>query len=198
MKMNQVTNKVPYGLLSKEEQAQFSVEAKTRDMYEMFDSGEEWTGTAHGGGFCKWFAYRLIIKDDDWYWVDDGDVWAGAVLGESLRPEAIECYDILRPATPAEIQAAKPKVESLEDRVKAEYGDYEVVMLFWDTDDTLCIKVRKPKIQMYHACAQSRKGFYRYVYEHPDGVCDTSTVPALESRKGFTILPIAVLFTKEK
>ena len=108
---NQVTNKEVYGLLSEEEQAQFCGEALDKGLYEVFH-GDTWApATTHH--FPKAYAHRLIIKDDEWYWADDGEIWAGAVLGESLRPEAIECYDTLRLATAEEIEAAKPKVESL-------------------------------------------------------------------------------------
>ena len=139
--------------------------------------------------------YELELNDPEagcsFTKTEDGDLCVYTDV-KNLEEENKKLKDIIKSA---EIQAAQPKVESLEDRVKAEYGDYEVVMLFWDTDDTLCIKVRKPKIQLYHSCAQSIKGFYRYVYQDPD--LGTSANPALESRKGFTILPIAVLFTKD-
>jgi len=197
--MNQITNKVPYGLLSKEEQAQFSGEAKNRGMYELYRSCG-WSESITDMDFVIDGVYRLIIKDDEWYWVDDGDVWAGAVLGESLRPEAIECYDILRPATLAEIQAAKPKVESLEDRVKADYGDYEVVMLTVKKGTGWLSYDFSGMNRVCHITAQSNPGFQGYVYEdgHYEFRVSLRPVHGAPIPVGGTgpVYPIAVLFTK--
>ena len=188
--MNQPDNKVPYGLLSKEEQAQFCDEALDKGLYEVFH-GDTWApATTHH--FPKAYAHRLIIKDDEWYWADDGEIWAGAVLGESLRPEAIECYDTLRLAIPAEIQAARPKVESLEDRVKDEYGDYEVVMLEWKSD--VLVMDSGGRAGNNHVMAQSMKGFAGYVYyAHPFTI---KPMPIMRDGERY-IQPIALLFTKD-
>ncbi len=115
--MNQVTNRIQMSLLTIKEQAQFCGNAKKKGVYEYYNA-KSWRPTATDRFFEYDSTYRLTIKADGWYWVDDGEIWAGAVIGESLRPEAIECYDILRPATKAEIQAAKPKVESLEGNLQ--------------------------------------------------------------------------------
>jgi len=57
----------------------------------------------------------------------------------------------------------EPKPEpTLLERIEAKWPDKKVVMLYWDTDDTLCIKMGSN--QGYHTCAQSMKGFFKYVY----------------------------------
>ncbi len=187
--MNQVTNRVPYGLLSEAEQAQFCDEALNKGLYEVFH-GDTWApATTHH--FPKAYAHRLIIKDDEWYWVDDGEIWAGAVLGESLRPEAIECYDTLRLAIPAEIQAAKPKELTLVEEVEAKYPDYEVVMLDW--------KARRLVFDRFHdnwchVSALSMKGFYKYVYLCNNGELSLGHTPIAQFASYETV---AVLFTKD-
>jgi len=191
--MNQVTNKIPYGLLSEEEQAQFCGEAKKRGLYELWNN--EWY-EASGNRFACVSTYRLIIKDDEWYYIElnemdeEGRVIHGSNIG-NLR----SCYTV-RPATPAEIEAAKPKELTLEEKVKAKYPDYEVCMLYWDTDDTLCM--RTGTSQIYHTCVQSMKGFYRYVYQHLDGNLDTCTSPTMQWARDESLQPIAVLFTRDK
>ena len=193
--MNQVTNRVPYGLLSEEEQAQLSAEAKNRGMYELYWSGG-WSESITDMDFVIDGVYRLIIKDDEWYYWGIGT--GGAIIaGKDIEHQLIiNSLDILRLATPAEIQAAQPKVESLEDRVKAEYGDYEVVMLEWSRINVWSIQSRQGLVS--HAIAQSMKGFYRYVYENPEP--DKSLCHLIEPVwlcDYEPILPIAVLFTKD-
>lgn len=83
----------------------------------------------------------------------------------------------------------EPKPETLEDRVKDEYPDYEVVMLEW-CDDYLC----HPS-GMSHITAQSMKGFAGYVYDCPDDPTgSTFTMMFPPVRKN--IHPVAILFTK--
>ncbi len=189
--MNQVTNKIPYGLLTEEEQAQFCRYAKVRGMYEMYDNKAVWKVSGYEPKFCKWPPYRLIIKDDEWYYFESGcvtRVWEGV----EITSRGIDNMQVLRPATPAEIEAAKPKELTLEDKIKAKYPDYEVDMLYWGLTDILSCKGHT------HASAQSMKGFYRYVYQHIDGDWDTSTSPTMMWDKGITLQPVAVLFERDK
>ena len=52
--MNQVTNKIPYGLLSEEDQAQLCGEAKTRGMYEYYNyNALAWSITADNKLFAS-------------------------------------------------------------------------------------------------------------------------------------------------
>ena len=195
--MNQVTNKVSYGLLSKEERAQFGGEAKARGMYE-YHSANVWESTADDTLFSSSNTYRLIIKHDEWYYWENSCGYSDTQKGGSLNEKTVKFLSTLRLANPAEIQAAKPKVESLEDRVKAEYGDeFEVVMLEWSRINVWSIQSRQGLVS--HAIAQSMKGFYRYVYENPEP--DKSLCHLIEPVwlcDYEPILPIAVLFTKEK
>ena len=193
--MNQVTNKIPYGLLSEEEQAQFCVEAKTRGLYELWNN--EWY-EASSSRFSCISTYRLVIKDDEWYYFESGKlsrVWQGI----EITPRGIENMQVLRPATPAEIEAAKPKELTLEEKVKAKYPDYEVCMLGWykDCDQDMWSMIYKDT-HWRHTAAQSMKGFYRYVYQHSDGDWDTCTDPTMQWAKDETLLPVAVLFQRDK
>ena len=185
--MNQVTNKTPYGLLSKEEQAQFCGEANYKGLYEAFH-GAVWEvhqTSAFGG--C--YTYRLIIKADEWYYICL-EVPA-VVQGSFLRDAKIDAYKTLRPATAEEIEEAKPTL-SLEDRVKAEYPDYEVVMLEWSCSEW-CMSEGKRKGHP-HGRAQSMKGFAGYVYyAHPFTI---KPMPIMRDGERY-IQPIAVLFTKD-
>ncbi len=84
-----------------------------------------------------------------------------------------------------------------EEKVKAEYGDYEVVMLRWTKIPDCRNLFLKFEGGDLHIEAQSMKGFYRYVYQHPDGDWDTSAYPTMQWDKDITLQPIAVLFTKD-
>jgi hypothetical protein len=87
----------------------------------------------------------------------------------------------------------KPKELTLEEKVKAKYPDYEVVMLAWDERNRWVMQD-----SYLHVDAQSRKGFYRYVYQHPHYDWDTCTIPTMQWTKDETIQPVAVLFEREK
>lgn len=194
--MNQVINKVPYGLLSKEDRAQFSREAKGRGMYELYDTRGQWGESGYVIGFNKTMVYRLIIKDDEWYYWENSCGYSDTQKGGSLNGKTVKFLSTLRPATPAEIQATKPKVESLEDRVKAEYGDYEVAMLTvkdgagWLSYDFSGMN------RVCHITAQSDPRFQGYVYIHSENDWLVSNKPTKSSRNKY-IQPFAVLFTKD-
>ena len=196
--MNQVTNKVPYGLLSEEEQEQFSGEGNYKGLYKMYSEGfwEIYTSSE----FEVDMTYRLIIKDDEWYWVDDLDGNCEAVEGRKLinSEDVVEYseYATLRPATPAEIEAAKPKELTLEEKVKAEYKDrtnQEVIMLTYnDSNGYLSIK-DCPDCEP-HVILQSMKGFYKYVYLCNNGEFSLGHTPTSQFAMYETV---AVLFTKD-
>jgi hypothetical protein len=190
--MNQVTNKIPYGLLSEEDQAQLCGEAKTRGMYEYYNyNARAWSITADNKLFASNSTYRLIIKEDEWYYVESIQGRGLILTGRELEGRITGGYDTLRPATAEEIEAAKPKELTLEEKVKAEYPDYEVVMLDWNSLNRWVM----PNGYL-HIDAQSMKGFYRYVYQDPDGDWDTSTLTTMMWDNGITLQPIAVLFNK--
>jgi len=192
--MNQVTNKIPYGLLTEEEQVQFCGKAKAGGMYEVFYGGNEvfsegkW-GPAKGSYFSDSVAYRLIIKDDEWYYFESGcvtRVWEGV----EITSRGIDNMQVLRPATAEEIEAAKPKELTLEEKIKAKYPDYEVVILKWDELFLRCDGY-------VHVSAQSMKGFQGYVYIHSENDWLVSNKPTKSSRNKY-IQPVAVLFERDK
>ena len=198
---NQVTNRVPYGLLSEEEQAQFCKEAKQRGLYNIYDCVGKWKESYSDDDFIVDANYRLIIKDDEWYYCDDLDGNREAVEGRKLinSEDVVEYseYATLRPATPAEIQAAKPKVESLEDRVKAEYGEKYEVELLTHNDSNGLLSIKDSSDCDPHVILQSMKGFHMYVYENLSGNFELFRRPTSTDHNHGTLMPIAVLFTKE-
>jgi hypothetical protein len=187
--MNQVTNKIPYGLLSEEERAQVDISTLKKGLYEWFTGGE-W-GPAKGFVFSHISTYRLIIKDDEWYYVESIQGHGLILTGRELEGRITGGYDTLRLATAEEIEATKPKELTLEEKVNAKYPDYEVVMLDWNSLNRWVM----PNGYL-HIDAQSMKGFYRYVYQDPDGDWDTSTLTTMMWDNGITLQPIAVLFNK--
>lgn len=91
----------------------------------------------------------------------------------------------------------EPKPATLEERVKKEYGDYEVVMLgFGDTQATKFLGLWKNPYQAYikHIEAQSMRGFAGYLYEFDSNLIQQHS--PTEYIKGKTVHPIAVLFSR--
>lgn len=87
------------------------------------------------------------------------------------------------------------KPESLEDRINAEYPDYDVVVLEWE-EGFLSLKTSSILNNNCHIYAKSMRGFYKYVYFNEE--CNdlyTSREPT-DTYNGNTIHPKAVLFTK--
>jgi len=192
---NQVTNKIPYGLLSKEEQAQFLPES--RRLYEVLRDFHGkglpiWKSTSQSPFPQRHQVYRLIIKDDEWYYVESMQGHGLILTGRELEGRITGGYDTLRPANAEEIEAAKPKELTLEEKVKAKYPDFEVKFFRWCSVGRYVFSTSNDN----HIAAQSMKGFYRYVYQHLDGDWDTSTSPTMMWDKGVTLQPIAVLFNK--
>ena len=87
----------------------------------------------------------------------------------------------------------EPKPATLEDRVKAEYGDYEVVMLEMTGD---YLKYKSANGTHLHVDAQSKLGFYRYIFEYegPGNKLFTWIDP-VHQHTNHTQMPIAVLFS---
>jgi len=103
-------------------------------------------------------------------------------------------------------QIQKPKELSLEERVKKEYPDYEVLMIqevqhknAYSGKPYLSFEgfSHFGGIQPEHTCAQSMKGFYRYVYQYDGNICK-NTNPIITQEDGANLFPIAVLFDKVK
>lgn len=99
----------------------------------------------------------------------------------------------------------EPEPQSLEDRIKAEYSDKEVVMLEWtfthyDPIESLTFDIISVQSIEYFA-AQGIKGFHGYVYKresHFDGITfEVDCTPSCYFNKDL-IHPIAVLFEVSK
>lgn len=193
--MNQITNKIPFGLLSEEQQAQFSGEAKRRGLYEMW--ADDWVLSKRDSAWSKSSVYRLVIKDDEWYYIKHLAV--EVIQGNKINFSKDSSITTLRPATPKEIEAAKPKELTLEEKVKAKYPDYEVVMLKWDEIPVGVHRLFLPYKKCFfgHTEAQSMKGFYKYVYLVDVGL-STFSRPTMQWAKDETLQPIAVLFERDK
>ena len=145
--------------------------------------------------------YELELNDPEagcsFTKTEDGDLCVYTDV-KNLEEENKKLKDIIKSA---EIQAAQPKVESLEDRVKAEDGDYEVVMLE-EEGGVLRINrtINEREIDYPHVYAQSMRGFVGYVYEDEQYEYRVSLRPVHGTPipVGGTgpVYPIAVLFTK--
>ncbi len=90
----------------------------------------------------------------------------------------------------------KPK-KTLEQKIKAKYSGFDVEILGYCKVNGWLGLVEEDGAREPHIYAQCMKGFYRYVYQHPDGDLDTNTSPTEQWDKGVTLQPVAVLFTKE-
>jgi len=200
--MNQTTNLIQWKNLTAEEKAAFEW---ARYRYDV-QNGVTWKHLdAYGGNFDN--VYRLVVEEDKWYALvtvnNDLHFEKGALLLAAQDDGVVALYEYstLRPAKPSEIPKPEP---TLEDRVKAEYPDYEVVVLEFDEPDIdgvslLCVMHNRSAIS--HVLAQSMRGFSGYVYERND---DDSfsvypwAVDCMDKNIGDSIYthPIAALFTK--
>jgi len=89
------------------------------------------------------------------------------------------------------IRIVKP--ETIEDRIKAQYPDYEVVML--KENECFDLVLNAPGLPL-HINAQSMKGFAGYVYRHEENDWLKSSKPVKSWRNKY-IHPKAVLFSRE-
>lgn len=192
--MNQTQNRIQNMNLTPDELADFNFD---QYQYQFRDHKAESGWTNHKGLIHPGQVYRLIIQPEKWYYTglvgaDESCLETGIIKGDDIIANASD-YDFLRPATEAEI----PKPATQEDRVKAEYGDYDVVILEFDEPDIdgvslLCVMHNRSTVS--HVLAQSMKGFYEYVYF--DGSEFYTYREPTDELAGKTITPIAVLFVR--
>lgn len=88
---------------------------------------------------------------------------------------------------------------SLEEQIKTKHSLHEVVMLEWNIEDALMMKVNKfiddlQSVSYVHAVAQSYKGFSGYVYQKGAALSLESTPVIYQG--GAIMHPVAVLFKK--
>ena len=194
--MNQVTNRVPYGLLSQEEKADFNRGEKNKGAYAYYDNSQKtWLAADCDSSFLNYSVYRLVIEDDKWYTVAAAGIKDGrpfTTLGSQL--EAYNLYRILRPAKPDEI----PQDErTLEQRIQNKWFDKKVVMLSSENGMLRIVKtIEECEYDSPHVNAQSMKGFYKYVYEQDNDLIES--LKTLKSWKRITIQPVAVLFERSE
>ncbi len=123
--------------------------------------------------------------------------------GEYRRAQKSECFyngteqigfNAVDGLTMQEVPILKrTEPQTLEDRIKAEYSGYEVVMCKWDNDLKTDSKMLFfGSTNNYHVCAQSMPFFHEYVYEGSEGLfTDMDTVLKIGIH---TIQPVAALF----
>jgi len=85
---------------------------------------------------------------------------------------------------------------SLEDRVKAEYGDFDVVMLEWEEGEFLTLKTGNVIKDNCHIYAQSMKGFAGYIYDFDKQGLDRDFEPIWPQNQVKAIQPIAAIFSR--
>lgn len=161
--MNQVTNLTQYKNHTDEQKAGFDFENYKYEVQALRDL--DWFNASKSKGTNEerdQKVYRLKIDPDKWYYMENACGFSKDTKGSDLNENTIEFLTILKPATAEEI----PKPETLEDRVKAEYGEYDVVMLEFPAEYLLYYDedcdIHRPHIE-----AQSMKGFAGYVYLWP-------------------------------
>jgi hypothetical protein len=192
--MNQVTNTTQYKNIPEEEQAGFDFEGYRYEIQNSFN-GVAFSSPSLAVVPFPNGVYRLAIQPDKYYYIewpcDEPEIRSGNDIMAEL---AIDNATLVRPATEAELP--EPKPETLEDRVKAEYPDYDVVMLEWGKgeDSDLLLMVSSKRSDWVHVMAQGMKGFYRYAY-FEDGRFSTYIGPS-DVKTGQTVLPIAALFAR--
>ena len=93
------------------------------------------------------------------------------------------------------VKPVKPKPQSPEDRIKAQYPDYDVVILNWDHDEKTDGRMLFfGTTNNYHICAQSMPYYHEYVYDGSEGLfTDMDTVLKVGIH---TTQPVAVLFSR--
>lgn len=186
--INQVTNLIQWKNLSKEDQAGFDFERyKYEWQSETIWESVNWAPLKPNSNGV----YRLVIQPDKFYYME-GENGTEIIKGGSIDNRDRKVSSVIRPATSAEM----PKPATLEDRVVAEYKDFEVSMLEWNGSflDYICEGVDFP-----HTQAQSMRGFYKYVYEFGDFLSisiDPTTIHHYGDGEDETITPIAALFVR--
>jgi len=187
--MNQKTNLTQWKNLTDDEKAAFDFENYSYE--HQLESSTKWIDS--DGPFSD-DVHRLKIEPEKWYYLisssDGGEFLQGSEL---LKDDYINVHPVVRPCQPSEI----PKPESLEDRVKAEYGGFEVVMLEWDKRELWTMENHGCFDAAYlHTTAQSMKGFAGYIYLWPSEFY--ANYEPVKYISGAYTHPIAVLFEKAK
>ncbi len=189
--MNQTTNLIQWKNLTQEQKADFDFE---NYKYEYQCRSIGWRDKTKSDAFALETVYRLVIEPDKWYYLKrqrqelEGQIIKGSNIGV-----VDQCF-IFRPAKPDEIP--KPK-KTLEQKIQEKYSGFDVEILGYCKVNGWLGLVEEDGAREPHIYAQCMKGFYRYVYQHPDGDLDTNTSPTEQWDKGVTLQPVAVLFTKE-
>lgn len=112
--MNMLINKIPFGLLGKKEQQLF-LEVNIENMEEYDVSG--WLNCSKSDSFLNGFAYRLRLKEGEWYKIDSYILeyresrksFFNAENNKHCSVIEAKQHKNLRSATQEEIQSVKPK-----------------------------------------------------------------------------------------
>ncbi len=194
--MNQVANKVPYGLLTKDEQEAFNTKGFAYQSW----VPDMWVTCVFEDSYTprNETVYRLVIEPEKYYFCKwDYGKHESIEKGSVLKLHHITSCDHLRPAK----QSEKPQPVTLEDKIKAKYSGFEVVMLEWvilgsneENSPYLCYTARG-RHNLHHTAAQSMKGFFKYVYNEEGDLIHEYDYPT-KPWKGKTLQPVAVLFEK--
>lgn len=186
--MNQVTNKVPYGLLTEDEQKTFNTKDFT---YQSWASGM-WINCVFEHSYIprEDGVYRLVIEPEKWYYFGSFGSYG---IHKGCYLTNIENASECRPAKQSEI----PQPVTLKDKIKAKYSGYEVVMCKWNT----VAGIEKDLWQIFghinHGAAQSMKGFQGYVFQRlNDKSLFIDCRPVYPWNELNALQPIAVLFEK--
>lgn len=188
---NQTTNLIQFKNHTDDQKAEFDFENYA---YE-WQQGLEWSEITNTRFKARDAAgedvFRLKIEPEKWYILsedmvtpdeDDIEIVQGCkIIGDYSR-----LLTYLRPAKPNEI----PQPETLEDKIKTKWPEYEVVMLEWDDRNRWVM----PDSYL-HIDAQSMKGWHKYVFFNTE----TNKLYALRDTHDFknnvTTMPVAVLFS---
>ncbi len=115
--MNQATNKIPYGLLTEEEQGDFCKDAKQRGLYDNWVSGcdEAWERSVESTPFQSRHVYQIKIVTGEIYYYRMPNCPVPLIAECSSKNNYLitEFRDAaeFRPATKEEIKRFKPKKE---------------------------------------------------------------------------------------
>ena len=189
--MNQTQNRMPFGLLKKDEQADFVNNYESN--YAKYLGNNDWIMLHDGYDMQDNEVYQLKIDPEKWYHCD-GEIAIGKDLINAHEAGFYQYseYEVLRPAITYEI----PKQEkTLKERIEEEYSNYDVVVFEWgDTQGVEVLKFDRGRAAyLRHSTAQSIRDFAGYVYENKDQF-DIDARPCFLTNE--MELPVAVLFKK--
>jgi hypothetical protein len=188
--MNQTTNLIQWKNIPDKQKAEHDFENYAYEYQN--EHSTDWQNLRDDDIFQD-CVYRLVIEPEKWYFLELNRGGNEVIIGSNLlKDDYSGIHPTVRPCKPDEI----PKPEkTLEDRIKDEYSDFDVVMcyqsgLFWsiELDDDLLHS--SDRIQP-HINAQSMKGFAGYIFDDADGF-ERDERPIGPDY----IHPVAVLFTR--